>query len=49
MNLQLETNRLLHRPLELQDAEAMFEMDKNPEVHKYLWQNPTKTTDFRNF
>ena len=45
MNLQLETNRLLLRPLELQDAEAMFEMDKNPEVHKYLWQKPTKTID----
>ena len=45
MNLQLETNRLLLRPLELQDAEAMFEMDKNPNVHKYLWQKPTKTID----
>ena len=45
MNLKLETNRLLLRPLELQDAEAMFEMDKNPEVHKYLWQKPTKTID----
>ena len=45
MNLQLETNRLLLRPLELSDANSMFEMDKNPEVHKYLWQNPTKTID----
>ena len=45
MNLIIETNRLLLRPLELQDAEAMFEMDKNPEVHKYLWQKPTKTID----
>lgn len=42
MNLILETERLLLRPLELSDAEAMFEMDKNPEVHKYLWQNPSK-------
>ena len=42
MNLILETERLLLRPLELSDAEAMFEMDKNPEVHKYLWQNTSK-------
>ena len=45
MNLIIETNRLLLRPLELQDAKAMFEMDTNPNVHKYLWQNPTKTID----
>lgn len=43
MNLILETERLLLRPLELTDAEAMFEMDSNPEVHKYLWQTPTTT------
>ena len=43
MNLVIETNRLLLRPLELSDAEAMYAMDKNPAVHKYLWQNPTKT------
>ena len=40
MNLILETNRLLLRPLELSDAQAMFEMDKNPNVHRYLWQSP---------
>ena len=34
MNLILETDRLLLRPLELSDAEAMFAMDNNPEVHK---------------
>ena len=45
MNLILETERLLLRPLELTDAEAMFAMDNNPEVHKYLWQNPTKTIE----
>lgn len=42
MDLIIETKRLLLRPLELSDAEAMFSMDKNPEVHKYLWQTPTK-------
>jgi [ribosomal protein S5]-alanine N-acetyltransferase len=45
MTLVLETERLLLRPLELSDAEAMFAMDSNPEVHKYLWQNPTQTIE----
>ena len=45
MNLILETERLLLRPLELADANAMFAMDSNPEVHKYLWQNPTQTVE----
>jgi ribosomal-protein-alanine N-acetyltransferase len=45
MNLILETERLLLRPLELSDAEAMFIMDNNPNVHKYLWQKPTQTIE----
>ncbi len=40
MNLILETDRLMLRPFELSDAEALFDMDKNPEVHNYLWQKP---------
>lgn len=40
MDLILETERLLMRPLALTDAEAMFAMDSNPNVHKYLWQKP---------
>jgi [ribosomal protein S5]-alanine N-acetyltransferase len=42
MNLILETERLLLRPLELTDAKAMFAMDNNPNVHTYLWQKPTQ-------
>ena len=42
MNLNLQTNRLILRPLEISDAQAMFDMNKNPEVHKYLWQTPEK-------
>ena len=42
MNLILETERLILRPLEISDAEAMFAMDNNPNVHKYLWQQPTQ-------
>ncbi len=45
MNLILETERLLLRPLELSDSEAMFIMDNNPNVHKYLWQKPTQTIE----
>lgn len=41
MNLILETERLILRPLDISDAEAMFTMDNNPNVHKYLWQKPT--------
>ena len=42
MILNIETPRLILRPLEISDAEAMFAMDSNPTVHQYLWQNPTK-------
>ncbi|MBC7440036.1 MAG: GNAT family N-acetyltransferase [Flavobacterium sp.] len=42
MNLTLQTNRLILRPLKISDAQAMFDMNKNPEVHKYLWQTIEK-------
>lgn len=45
MDLLLETDRLLLRPLEIEDVDAMFSMDNNPNVHKYLWQTPTQTKD----
>lgn len=45
MNLVIETKRLLLRPLELSDAEALFELNKNPNVHKYLWQKPEVAID----
>lgn len=41
MNLLLESERLIYRPFELSDANSLFEMDCNPNVHKYLWQKPT--------
>lgn len=40
MDLILETERLIMRPMLHEDAEALFEMDKNPKVHNYLWQKP---------
>lgn len=45
MNLILETERLLLRPLELSDADEMFAMDNQTEVHKYLWQSPTQSVE----
>lgn len=45
MDLVLETDRLILRPLEFSDAEAMFAMDNNPEVHKYLWKTPAQHID----
>jgi len=43
MNLLLETPRLLLRPLELSDAEGMFLLDSNPNIHLYLGNKPVKT------
>ncbi len=45
MNLVLETERLLLRPLDMSDATDLFELNKNPNVHKYLWQKPEVTID----
>ncbi|BCY29100.1 GNAT family N-acetyltransferase [Flavobacterium okayamense] len=45
MNLKLETERLILRPLELSDVDDMFAMDSNPNVHIYLGNNPLKTKE----
>jgi len=45
MNLIIETPRLILRPFEKSDAEALFDMDNNPNVHKYLWQKPVTSID----
>lgn len=36
MKIILETKRLILRELELSDAQGMFELDSDPDVHKYL-------------
>lgn len=36
----IETERLFLRELQLSDAERMFELDSNPQVHQYLGNKP---------
>ena len=42
MNLILETERLIMRPLELSDVDDFFQMNNNPNVNLYL-SNPIQT------
>ena len=48
MNLILETERLIMREILPSDAEGMFQLDNNANVHKYLGNNPVKTIDESN-
>lgn len=45
MNIKLETERLILRPVTLDDAQDFFEMDSNPNVHKYLGNNPVTSIE----
>jgi [ribosomal protein S5]-alanine N-acetyltransferase len=45
MNIQFESERLSYRPIEVYDAEALFELDKNPNVHLYLGNHPVTSID----
>jgi ribosomal-protein-alanine N-acetyltransferase len=45
MKIVLETERLLLREMILSDAEAMFKLDSNPNVVKYLGNTPVKSID----
>jgi ribosomal-protein-alanine N-acetyltransferase len=45
MNLILKTKRLTLRALTFSDAEAMFKMDNNPNVHTFLGKKPTQTME----
>lgn len=42
MKNPIETERLLLRELLLSDADGMFELDSNPNVHLFLGNNPVK-------
>lgn len=45
MKVYCETQRLILREITIKDADSMFEMDSDPEVHKYLGNNPVKSLD----
>lgn len=44
-NLILKTERLILRPIAKEDSQDFFEMDSNPNVHKYLGKKPIKTIE----
>lgn len=45
MDLRIETERLLLREMLPNDAEALYEMDSNPNVHRYLGNEPVTSID----
>lgn len=45
MKIQFESERLLYRPIGISDANALFELDSNPNVHQYLGNNPVTSID----
>lgn len=45
MTFHIETERLILRELRLSDSDSMFELESNPEVHKYLGNKPIKNTE----
>jgi RimJ/RimL family protein N-acetyltransferase len=45
MSIIIETERLILRELVHTDVNGMFELDANPDVHKYLGNNPVKSID----
>ncbi len=45
MKIFMETDRLILREIVDSDVDAMFELDSDPEVHKYLGNKPVKTIE----
>ncbi len=45
MEFILETERLYLRKIERQDIDDLFEMDSDPEVHKFIENNPVKSKE----
>lgn len=45
MKIFLETERLILREITDNDKEGMFEMDSDPEVHKFLGNRPVKSIE----
>ncbi len=45
MKFHIETERLILRELRPTDLEGMFELDSDPDVHRYLGNKPVKTKE----
>jgi len=45
MKIFIETDRLILREIVNSDVDAMYDLDSNPEVHKYLGNKPVKTKE----
>ncbi len=45
MKFHIDTERLILRELQVGDLHDWFEMDSNPEVHKYLGNQPVKNIE----
>ena len=45
MKVFIETERLVIREIVQEDIDGMFELDSNPDVHKFLGNNPIKTIE----
>ncbi len=45
MKFHIETDRLILREIRDSDLEGMFELDSNPNVHRYLGNRPISTRD----
>jgi ribosomal-protein-alanine N-acetyltransferase len=45
MNFNIETERLILRNFQLDDAQDLFEMDNDPEVHRFLGNKPIQSIE----
>ncbi|PKH68255.1 GNAT family N-acetyltransferase [Flavobacterium sp. ALD4] len=45
MKIMIETERLILRAIVTSDAERMFLLDSNPNVHRYLGNNPVESIE----
>ncbi|MEW7280669.1 GNAT family N-acetyltransferase [Aquimarina sp. 2201CG1-2-11] len=45
MKIRIETERFIIRNIEEDDVNGMFELDSDPEVHKYIGNEPVKTKE----
>ncbi|TXB63764.1 GNAT family N-acetyltransferase [Phaeodactylibacter luteus] len=43
MKIHIETSRLILRDIEADDLQGLFELDSDPEVHRYLGGKPIKS------